>query len=235
VDPSLAASIWEQRDRFLEGGRPSTTRLTATIMFVDLHGFTGIGERLEPEDLMDWLNAYMSAMTPLVMEHGGVVMRFIGDAIMAAFGVPIARQSEDEIREDARNAVRCALAMEQKVVALNRDSGHGDHPKIGMRVGICTGPMVGGSMGDAQRLEYNVHGDSVNTAARLENFEKQNFVPDYDTRPGRILIGAPTRQYLGGSFTTEAVGEVSLRGKQEKLAVYQVFGRGQADSRRGGD
>ena len=222
VDPKLAEAIWEDRDRFLEGGRPSTTRLTATIMFVDLHGFTRIGERLAPEELMEWLNTYMTAMTPLVMEHGGVVMRFIGDAIMAAFGVPFPRDSEEAIREDARNAVRCALAMERKVVELNRGNGDGDHPMIGMRVGICTGPMVGGSMGDEQRLEYNVHGDSVNTAARLEGFEKQSFVPDYASKPCRILIGEPTRALLDGAFTTEPVGEVTLRGKEETVGVYEV-------------
>lgn len=235
VDPRLAASIWEQRDRFLEGGRPSSTRLTATIMFVDLHGFTEIGERLAPEDLMDWLNDCMGAMTPLVMRHGGVVLRFIGDAIMAAFGVPLARESEAEIQEDARNAVRCALAMERKVLALNRSNVGGKQPMIGMRIGICTGPMVGGSMGDEQRLEYNVHGDSVNTAARLEAFEKQKFVPEYCSRPCRILIGAATRKYLDGSFSTEAVGDVALRGKQEKLVVYQVFGPGQGTSGRTGE
>jgi adenylate cyclase len=235
VDPKLAAAIWEERDRFLEGGRPSTTRLTATIMFVDLQGFARIGERLGPEELMEWLNAYMGAMTPLVMEHGGVVMRFIGDAIMAGFGVPLPRDSEEAIREDARNAVRCALAMEGKVLELNRGNGGDEHAMIGMRVGICTGPMVGGSMGDEQRLEYNVHGDSVNTAARLEGFEKQSFVPDYDSRPCRILIGASTKELLDGTFATEAVGEVALRGKQERLAVYQVLGLGQATSGNAGD
>jgi len=235
VDPSLAASIWEQRDRFLEGGRPSTTQLTATIMFVDLQDFTAIGERLSPQDLMDWLNEYMGTMTPLVMQHGGVVLRFIGDAIMAAFGVPLARGSETEIQEDARNAVRCALAMERKVLALNRSNGDGEQPMIGMRVGICTGNMVGGSIGDEQRLEYSVHGDCVNTAARLEAFEKQNFVPDYESRPCRILIGAATRKYLDGSFSTETVGEVALRGKQETLVVYRVFGPGQGVSGVPGD
>jgi adenylate cyclase len=131
--------------------------------------------------------------------------------------------------------VRCALAMERKVLALNRGNGDGKQPMIGMRIGICTGTMVGGSIGDEQRLEYNVHGDCVNTAARLEGFEKQNFVPDYDSRPCRILIGAPTRKYLDGSFSTETVGEVALRGKQKPLVAYEVFGPGQGVSGLPGD
>jgi hypothetical protein len=115
---------------------------------------------------MDWLNEYMEVMSPIVGGHGGVILRFIGDAIMAVFGVPVASTTEAQIRQNAVNAVTCALAMQRKLIEHNRSLNERGLPMIGMRIGILTGPMVAGSMGSAQRLEYNVHGDTVNTAAR---------------------------------------------------------------------
>jgi adenylate cyclase len=224
VDPKLAEAIWAERDKFLQGGKPSATELTATVMLTDLHEFTHIAEKLSPADVMDWLNEYLEAMTPLIMNHGGVVMRFIGDAIMAAFGVPLPRATEAEIRTDAVNAVRCALAMQKRLIELNHDLRARHLPMLGIRIGIYTGPMAGGSMGNIKRLEYNVHGDSVNTAARLESFDKEKFVPDYDSNPGRILIGDATRDHLGDEFIMTEIGRFSLRGKDRDIVVYQVLG-----------
>ena len=93
-----------------------------------------------------------------------------------------------------------------------------------MRVGIFTGPLVAGSLGNAQRMEYNVHGDTVNTAARLESLQKDSFVPDTEHHPCRILIGEPTLGYLGEQFHTYRVGEVSLKGKDQRVTVHQVLG-----------
>jgi Adenylate cyclase, family 3 (some proteins contain HAMP domain) len=163
-------------------------------------------------------------MTPLVAAHGGVVMWFIGDAIMAAFGVPVPRHTETEMRRDAMNAIECALAMERKLVQLNFRWHKRQWPTIGMRIGIYTGPLVAGSIGDVERMEYTIHGDTVNTAARLESFAKDHFVLDLFNQPCRILIGEATLAYLDDRFQTEQVGQVRLRGKDQEVTIFRVLG-----------
>ena len=221
----LATTIWEQREQFLSGGRPRPQRLTATAFFTDVASFTTVSEKMDPATLMDWLNEYMEVMSPIVGAHGGVILRFIGDAIMAVFGVPVASTTDDQIRQNAVNAVTCALAMQHRLIEHNRSLNERDLPMIGMRIGILTGPMVAGSIGSAERLEYNVHGDTVNTAARLESFEKEGFVPDHLTSPCRILIGQRTLDLVADAFATELVGEARLKGKQQDIRIYRVLGR----------
>ncbi len=225
ISRQLAVDIWENREQFLSGGHPKPQRLTATTFFSDVAGFTTVSERLEPPELMDWLNEYMEVMTPILNEHEGVILRFIGDAIMAVFGVPIPRETEAEIGEDAVKAVDCALAMREALIVHNRKLEDRGDPLICMRIGIYTGTMVAGSIGDAERLEYNVHGDSVNTASRLEGFEKEKWQGDYFNDPCRIFIGESTLAYVGERYATELVGEVKLKGKDQFTKIYRVLGR----------
>jgi len=175
--------------------------------------------------LMGWLYGFMEAITPIVGQHRGVILRFSGDSIMAVFGVPVARTSDDEIARDAVNAVDCALAMQQRLVALNGSLRERGLPPIGMRIGILTGPVTAGSLGTEQRMEYNCHGDTVNTGARLESFQRERFTPDYLNAPCRILVGEPTLRLLGGQFETELLGEFQLKGKLKPLRIYRVQGR----------
>jgi adenylate cyclase len=225
VSPELAEEIWRERDQFLDGGRPRPQRLTATVFFSDIAGFTTVSETLEPEKLLDWFYEFMEATTPLVGEHGGVIFRFLGDSIMAVFGVPVARTDEKDIARDAVNAVNCALTMQERLVGLNRRLQALGLPLIGMRIGILTGPMVAGSIGSAKRREYNVHGDTVNTAARLESFDRESFTPDYLSTPCRILIGESTQRYLGDAFHVEFNGDFPLKGKHNAINIYRVHGR----------
>jgi len=225
MSKALADEIWEHRDDFLSGGRPRPQRLTATIFFSDVVNFTTVSEQTEPQTLMDWFYEFMATVTPLVSAHGGVILRFLGDSIMAAFGAPIARRGETEISQDAANAVDCALATQAAVIALNRRLEQRGWPLISMRVGILTGPVVAGSIGSAARLEYNLHGDTVNTASRLESFDKVGFAPDYFNTPCRILVGEPTLRLLGDQFHTELVGEFQLKGKVHSIRIHRVHGR----------
>jgi adenylate cyclase len=221
----IAEIIWQQRDQLLDGGRLRPQSLTATVLFTDLMGFTAVAEKRDPQAVMDWLNAYMEAMAQQVIGHGGVIDKYIGDSIMAIFGVPLPRTTEAEISRDALNAVNCALAMEKTLIQLNDRWREQDLPTIGMRIGIFTGPLVAGSLGSVQRLEYTVIGDTVNTASRLEGFDKELFAPDYLSRPCRIIIGEATLCRLGDQFEAQKVGEASLKGKDQKITVYCVSGR----------
>jgi class 3 adenylate cyclase len=225
VSPEVAESLWQQRDQFLDGGRPRPQKLLATILFTDLQGFSSVSEKQEPQVLMDWLNTYMEALATKVMEHHGVVDNYIGDAVKADFGVPLPRTTEAELREDATNAVACALAMEREVIRLNAVMESRGLPTLRMRVGINTGPVVAGSLGSSDRLKYTTLGDAVNTASRLESYDKALVIPELDDRPCRILVSRATLMFLGDAFDTRRVGELALKGKEQMIDVYCVLGR----------
>jgi adenylate cyclase len=231
VSPELAEAIWRDRTLFLVDGRPRPQRITATVFFSDVSGFTTISETLDPPLLMGWLYGFMEAITPIVSAHGGVILRFMGDSIMAVFGVPVPRTTEEEIARDAVNAVECALAMQARLVVLNKTLEPRGLPLIAMRIGILTGPLVAGSLGTAHRMEYNCHGDTVNTGARLESFGREDFTADYHHAPCRILVGEPTLRLLGERFQTEFLGEFQLKGKLKPLRIHRVYGyAGMADA-----
>ena len=225
VAPEVAETIWEQRDQFMDGGRPRSQKFTVTVLFTDLRGFTSVSERMDPQALLDWLNVYMEAMAQLVMSYGGVVDNYIGDSIKADFGVPLPRTTEAAISRDAVAAVDCALAMERELKHLNTVWQQQNLPTVEMRIGIFTGPVVAGSLGSAQRLKYTTVGDTVNIASRLESFDKELVDPELADSPCRILIGETTQRYLGHQFQTKIVGEANLKGKDERVTIYRVIGR----------
>ena len=225
VSTEVAEVIWQQRDQFMDGGRPRSQKFTVTVLFTDLRGFTSVSEKIDPQALLDWLNIYMEAMAQLVMQHGGVVDDYFGDAIKADFGVPLPRVTQAEIAHDAVAAVNCALAMERELKRLNSSWQQQDLATVEMRIGIFTGPVVAGSLGSAQRLKYTTVGDTVNVAARLESFEKDLIDPDLAYSPCRILVGETTLRHLDHQFVTKRVGEANLKGKDEKVTIYRVIGR----------
>lgn len=229
VSREVAEVIWKERSQFLDGGRPRSQKLISTVMFTDLEGFTALSEKMEPRTLIDWLNTYLEAMAQLVIKYRGIVDEYAGDGLKADFGVPLARTTEAEIRQDAVNAVNCALAMEGEIKRLNTFWEEHSLPTVRMRVGIFTGPVVAGSLGSSQRLKYTTIGDTVNIASRLEHFAKEVVGYDLTNSPCRILIGESTLQHLGSQFKTERVGEVNLTGKTQKVTVYRLIS--QADQR----
>ncbi len=225
VSPEVAKAIWEQRDLFISGGRLRAQKMTATVLFTDLKGFTKIAEKMDTEGLLNWINVYLEAMVQIVMHHGGIVDDYFGDAIKANFGVPFRRETEEEIARDATNAVECALAMREQLKRLNATWAKENLPPVGMRVGIFTGELVAGCVGSAQRLKYTTIGDTVNTASRLESFEKDLEEPTISGNPCRILIGASTRAYLADRYWMRHVGTITFKGKETGISVYSVLGR----------
>ncbi len=224
VSPDVAEEMWRSREQFLEGGRLQPRLLSASILFTDLHNFTAVAERLSPAELMEWLNLYMDRMAGLVMQHGGVIDDYFGDAIKANFGVPVARDSERAIDDDARQAVRCALAMGVALAQMNRDWEAAGLPHISMRVGIATGEVVAGCLGSTQRMKFTTLGDIVNTAARLETYGKDDPAVTAPDAISRLLISEETARRIGDGFITVAVGALKLKGKESEVTVYRVEG-----------
>jgi len=222
VSKAVANEIWRQRDQYLDAGRLVSQRVTATVLFTDLQNFTTVSENMEPQALMDWLNEYMEKMVEIVeKQHCGQVNKFIGDAIMAVFGVPVPSIDEKAIADDATRAIDCALSMRCEMKRFHEVWQANGQPIVQMRIGIFTGNLVVGSLGSVERQEYAVLGDTVNTASRLESFDK-NLERE---NPCRILIGKTTLQYTGDQFITEQVGEVNLKGKMSQVAIYSVISR----------
>jgi len=219
VSPAIAEAIWRDRHLLLKEGRLLGRRMTATVLFTDIKDFSSIAEHTDPEVLMCWLNEYMEAMAQLVLTHGGVVDKFIGDSVMAVFGVPIPRTTPEAIASDAQQAVCCALAMATTLSSLNHKWQFQGHPSAAMRVGIATGTVVVGSLGSSQRLDYTTIGDSVNVASRLESYDKSLG----SSSVCRILINEATYRHIQGKIPTQLLGSVLLKGREQPAAIYQVL------------
>lgn len=220
TSPAIANALWKERVHLLESGLLPGQKVTATIILTDLQGFSTICEKLPPEVVMSWLNEYLSAMAQEVQAHQGVINKFTGDGMLAVFGVPIPRTTPQEIAEDARLAVSCALAISSRLPQMNQNWLARGLPSAKMRVGIFTGPVMVGSLGGTTRLEYGVIGDSVNIASRLESCQKER---QEDTC--RILIAEETLLHLADKFEVESWGALPLRGREQKVNVYRILGR----------
>jgi len=224
VSKDVAEAIWRERDRFIIDGRLIPRKMTATVLFTDLQDFTATAEKQGPDELMEWLNTYMNAMADAVMRHNGIVNKFIGDAVMAVFGAPVGDEDPASVSSNAMNAVRAALAMRDELESLNRKWENIGKAAVSMRVGIHTGPLVAGNIGSAERMEYTVLGDTVNTASRLESYLKEIKEPEGSTEHCRILISEATFGLVGNGFISEHVGEIRVKGKDKGLTVYRLTG-----------
>jgi len=177
----------------------------ATIFFTDIENFTTISETMTPTDLIATLNDYFSVVTKPIVEHGGVINQFQGDAILATFNIP------ETLPDHAAQAVRAALAVQAAL--SGRDFGDG--VVLRSRVGINSGEIVGGLVGTGDRLGYTVHGDAVNLAARLEQLNK-----DYGTR---IIVSQRTVELAGpAEFRFKQLGTTNVRGRKTPVVVYTV-------------
>ncbi len=185
-------------------------RREAVVFFSDVRGFTSLSESLEPERVVELLNEYMTRMVAIIREHGGVVDKYVGDAIMALWGVPLAREG------DVENSVRACLAMRAELAQLNalRES-RGEPPlKIGM--GLNLGPVIAGNIGSDEKMEYTVIGDSVNLASRVESLTKE-----YGTD---LLVSKSIQERLGERFVFEACKTAKVKGKAQAIEIFRVRG-----------
>ena len=185
-------------------GAVSEARKVVTVLFCDIAGSTVLGTELDPESLRQLMARYFHEMRSIVDRHGGTTEKFIGDAVMAVFGVP--RLHED----DAIRAVRAALEMRANLHDLNEEFARRWGVQISTRSGVNTGEVIAG---DPSRGESFVIGDAVNVAARLEQ----------SAEPGDILIGELTYRLIRGVATTEALPALSVKGKREPLRAWRVM------------
>jgi adenylate cyclase len=221
VSSPIAESIWIHREEFMQGRRPLPQKLTATVLFTDFQNFAAISEKLQPAEAMDWVNEYLEALALQVERHGGVIDKYMGDAIMAVFGFPLSLTANANTHKDACDAVSCALDMGAELHRLNDAWQTRGRAPVQVRIGISSGPAVAGCIGTSERLEFTLIGDTVNTAERLESFDKGYASAD----PCRILIGQSTFELLDGKFATEFVQTIKLKGKEETTTIYRVIGR----------
>jgi adenylate cyclase len=180
----------------------------ATILFSDVIGFTRMSERLAPEQVVALMNAYFNRMVPCILNNSGSVDKFMGDAIMAVWGVPIDKG------DSVANAATAALAMQNALVGFNSAQRRDQQPILAMGIGLNTGAVVAGDIGTQERTEYTVLGDTVNAAQRLEA----------NAGRGHVLISQGTWQALGGTGHGVAMPPLKVKNKTEPLTVYSLRG-----------
>jgi adenylate cyclase len=189
-------------------------RMDATVLFSDLRGFTTFAEARDPEQVIDVLNRYLTAMSDSILDHGGTLVAYMGDGIMAVFGAPVA---SDDHADRALAAARDMLARLERFNAWIRERGHGDGFKMG--IGLHSGPVMSGNVGSARRLEYAAIGDTTNTAARLEGMTKGT--------PYQLFVGEPTRERLSSPpDELEFVSELEVRGREHGIRVWGLRAEG---------
>ena len=184
-------------------GAPRATRKTVTVLFCDVVDSTGHGERIDPESVRRVMSRYFEEMQAALEAHGGTVEKFIGDAVMAVFGVPTAHE------DDALRAVRAAAEMQERLARLNEELESAWGLRLAIRIGINTGEVVAG---DPRWGKTIVTGDVVNVAKRLEEASE----------PGGALIGNETYRLVGGAVRAEPVPALELKGKSKQVGAWQV-------------
>jgi adenylate cyclase len=184
-------------------------RCRLTILFADLNGFTALCEKIPPEELVDQLNEYMTAMTEIIHMCGGIIDKYEGDLIMAEFGAPVFYP------DHSLHACRAALRMQERLDVLRREWAGQGKPPFFLRIGVNTGEGIVGNMGSKTLFDYTVLGDAVNLCARLEEANKQ-----FGTE---IIISETTFLELPEDFVTRPLGELQVRGRSESVTVYELL------------
>ncbi|AHG93332.1 CHASE2 domain protein (plasmid) [Gemmatirosa kalamazoonensis] len=219
VSADVARDIWRRRHEFLDGARPRPRRIPVTVLLADLKGYTSAAEHAPAEQVIAWVSRFTDAMAREIDRHGGIVDDYAGDGIKADFGVPFARATHDEVRDDARRAVGCAVAMAGALERLNSEWLAAGLPVAAMRIGVASGEAAVGSIGSADRLKYTVVGDVVNVASRLESLD---VVHDFAALPCRILLDAATHALVRDTVPCEPLGAQPVRGRAQPVEVYRV-------------
>ncbi len=209
VSPEIATQLL-QSDLKLGGEEREVT-----ILFCDLRNFTGMSERMPPAEMLALLNRYLDRMSTIIERHGGVIDKYIGDAIMALFGAPI------DIPEAANRAVSAAREMARALDLLNRELVAEGKPALAFGIGINTARVVAGNMGSKNRLNYTVIGDGVNLASRLEGLTKE---PAYASP---VIVSEATLRAMQPPPAARELGEVLVKGKATPVKIFALSAKGE--------
>ncbi|PYO55171.1 MAG: hypothetical protein DMD83_20830, partial [Candidatus Rokuibacteriota bacterium] len=191
-----------------EGLRLGGEKRDVTILMSDLRGYTRFAEQGDPEEVMGVLNEYLARMADLIIEHGGTINEFIGDAVFAVFGAPLPHP------DHAERAAASALAMQRAMVDINRRYVERGRPRFEMGIGVNTGEAVVGNIGSEQRAKYAVVGSAVNLAARVEGC----------TVGGQIFLSASTYERIRELAEVGAPVPVEVKGISQPLLLYELQG-----------
>jgi adenylate cyclase len=198
--------------RNADGVRLGGVRREGTVMFSDLRGFTSFAETLDPEQVIDALNRYLTEMSDAISAHGGTLVAYMGDGIMAVFGAPL---RQDDHADRGLAAAREMLERLERFNAWLRETGLHDGFKMG--IGLNSGPVMSGNVGSERRLEYTALGDTTNTAARLEGMTKGT--------PHQLYVSDTTREALtrpGEAEDLVTVGEAEVRGRKATVVLWSL-------------
>jgi adenylate cyclase len=211
VAPEVVHEMLKHPDQLRLGGE----RRQITLLFSDIRGFTSISEHLEndPQSLVRMLQDFLNPMSNIIINHGGTIDKYMGDAIMAMFGAPLVQP------DHPRLACRAALDMTVALKNLNAHWQTLGRPVLRIGVGINSGPVTVGNMGSDRLFDYTAIGDNVNLASRLEGLNKH-----YGTN---ILISQSTAELIGESFILREVDRVRVKGKAQAAGIFEVFGEGE--------
>jgi len=205
VSQDLVQKILENPEKLRLGG----VKKELSVFFSDIANFTSISEKTKPEDLVTQLNEYLDEMTSIIMELGGTVDKYIGDAIMAFWGAPIAQ------KDHAKRACLAATMCQDRLQELNRNWLNSGQTEFTARIGINTGDLIVGNVGSANRFDYTVIGDSVNLASRLEGVNKV-----FGTE---ILISESTYNQIRRDFECRELDLIAVKGKSEPVRIYELI------------
>lgn len=186
------------------------SRKDVTVFFSDIRGFTKFSEGHTPEEVVDMLNEYFQIMVGIINRHGGVVDKFIGDAIMAVWGAP------NPSDRDSHNAVKACMEMRTALEKLNQTRSGRGQPPLKMGIGLHCGSVISGTIGSDERMEYTVIGDTVNQASRIEASTKA-FGTD-------LLLSNEVAEVVKAEYLIDEAGRVEVKGKSEPLILHKVRG-----------
>jgi adenylate cyclase len=203
LSPTVVEDVMNRKEVLALGGK----RVDCSVLFADICGFTGLSQNLQPEEVVQFLNEFFTAMSDIIFQHQGTLDKFIGDAIMAVFGAPVASPVH------ASQAVSAAIAMQAEARRMQEKASGAGRQGLQVRIGINSGEAVAGNIGSPSRIDYTVIGDNVNLASRLE----------FHAPPNGILISQATYRMVQNLVQVKSLPAIEVKGRSGTVEVYEVI------------